>query len=58
MFRDESIYDYYQTNFLLINKHEGFTLDMLERMMPFEREIYIALLMADLEKQKRENAYG
>ncbi len=43
--------DYYKTNFLLQKKH-NFSLSEIENMVPFEREIYIMLLLELLEKEK------
>lgn len=34
----------------------GFSLDDIEYMIPFEREVYVALIRADLEKKKQDAA--
>jgi hypothetical protein len=41
-------------NFELFNTDQGFTLNTLENMMPWEREVYIAMLLAKLQKKKEE----
>lgn len=33
----------------------GFSLEQLDSMIPFEREIYVALIKEDLEKKKNQN---
>ena len=51
--------NYYKTNFALIQHHK-YSLTELENMMPWEREIYLGLLIQHIkeenEKQERENA--
>lgn len=48
------------TNYQLMQKHK-YTLTDLEMMLPWEREIYIALLIEDLkdqeEQRKRQQAH-
>ena len=39
----ESLINYYKTNFTLMQHHK-YTLEDLENMIPFEREIYIMLI--------------
>jgi len=43
--------NYYKTNFALIHYHK-YSLSELEMMLPWERQIYISLLMIDIQKQK------
>lgn len=43
--------NYYHTNFILMQDHQ-YSLDELEHMMPWERDVYIGLLMRYLEKKK------
>jgi len=52
----ESLQNYYKTNFALM-QHHNYSLADIENMMPFEREIYVAMLIQFLEeeKQKRES---
>ena len=40
----------YQTNFALIQHHK-YSLEELENMVPFERDIYIALLVDFIKKE-------
>lgn len=49
--------DYYKTNFnLLSSKFIDISLTELNSMLPFEREIYIQLYMAELDKiEKAQN---
>ncbi len=46
--------DYLQTNFLLMNEHH-FNLSEIENMIPYERQIYIMLLLAHLDKKNKNN---
>ena len=46
---------YYRTNFRLMIDY-NISLDILEAMIPFEREVYIALLKEDQEKKKQHGA--
>lgn len=48
----ESLVDYFQLNFLLMQEH-GYRLEELESMLPWERDIYVGLLVEHL-KQKRQ----
>jgi|TARA_Y100000592_G_scaffold33358_1_gene52937 hypothetical protein len=50
---------YYQTNFALMQHHK-YSLSELEDMMPWEREVYVSLLLAYLEEEelKRKQANG
>lgn len=54
-----SLSDYYNTMFSLqSNKHNKFTHTELENMIPFERDLYITMLIQhikDLEEVKRRN---
>jgi|TARA_R110000782_G_scaffold43192_3_gene97610 hypothetical protein len=47
--------NYYKTNFAMIQYH-NWSLTELENMMPWEREVYIGLLIEHLEEQKKEQA--
>jgi len=44
---------YYKTNFALMQHHK-YSLSELENMMPFERQVYVSLLMQHLEQVKNE----
>lgn len=49
-----TIANYYNINFLLMYYHK-YSLNDIESMMPFERDIYIGLLETELQKQKEAN---
>ena len=44
---------YYNTLFSLIQHHK-YSLEDLENMMPFEREVYVTLLIQHLEEEKQK----
>ena len=46
----ETLMNLYQTNFALIQHHK-YSLEELENMVPFERDIYIALLVDFIKKE-------
>ena len=46
-----SLESYYETNFALVH-HPKYSLTELENMLPWEREVYIALLQNYLEEQR------
>lgn len=48
----DNLMNYYQTNYQLIEHHK-YSLFELESMMPWEREVYVAMLIEDL-KQREE----
>ena len=48
----DSLYNYYKMNFALLQFHK-YTLDDIESMIPFEREIYVAMLIKFLEEEKQ-----
>lgn len=43
--------NYYRTNFILMQEHK-YTLDDLDYMMPWERDVYIGLLVKHLDRKK------
>ena len=47
----ESVQNYYSTNFQLVQHHK-YSLTELESMMPWEREVYIKLLVNYLEEER------
>ena len=55
--RQDSISNYYQTNFNLIQHHK-YSLAEVENLIPWEKEIYLMLLIKYVEeenkRQKRE----
>jgi len=46
---------YYKTNFALIQHHK-YSLNELENMIPWEREIYIGLLHQYIEEENLKNS--
>tara|TARA_B000000437_G_scaffold3397_1_gene2907 strand:+ start:16093 stop:16275 length:183 start_codon:yes stop_codon:yes gene_type:complete len=46
-----SLENYFRTNFALMQHHK-YSLSELENMIPWEREVYLALLLAHLEEEK------
>jgi hypothetical protein len=46
--------NYYQTNFALM-QHHNYSLSELENMMPWEREIYVALLTNLIKEEESKN---
>jgi hypothetical protein len=49
--------DLMKSNFLLMNEHH-FSLSEIEDMVPYEREIYIMLLLDHLERKKKNLQQG
>lgn len=50
----ESLESYYKTNFSLVQHHK-YSLTEIENMIPWEREIYIALLKQYIEEENLKN---
>lgn len=48
----ESLHNYYKMNFALMQYHQ-YSLEDLEHMIPFERDIYVAMLIKYLEEEKQ-----
>ena len=48
----DDLYNYYKMNFALMQYHK-YTLADIENMIPFEREIYVAMLIKFLEEEKQ-----
>jgi hypothetical protein len=48
----ETLSNYYKMNFALMQYHK-YTLSDLEEMIPFEREVYVHMLIQYLEEEKR-----
>lgn len=48
----ENLNNYYKLNFALMQYHK-YSLEDIENMLPFEREIYVALLINYLEEEKQ-----
>ena len=49
----DNVYSIYETNFVLMNDFQ-YSLHEIENMIPFEREIYIALLQKSQQKKARQ----
>jgi hypothetical protein len=45
--------NYYKTNFAMM-QHHNYSLTELEDMMPWEREVYIGLLMQFLKEEREK----
>ena len=48
----DTLANYYRTNFGMM-QHHNYSLTELENMIPWEREIYIGLLIKYLEEEKK-----
>lgn len=48
----ETAFNHYKTNFALMQYHK-YSLEELEDMMPFEREIYVSMLVQHLEEERQ-----
>lgn len=48
----ESLVNYYQTNYQLMENHQ-YSLNELETMIPWEREIYVAMLIEDMKQREQ-----
>lgn len=48
----ENLYNFYKMNFALMQYHK-YSLGDLEQMIPFEREVYVAMLVQYLEEEKK-----
>jgi hypothetical protein len=47
----DSLMNYYKLNFAMM-QHHNYSLEELEGMLPFEREIYTSMLVDHLEKER------
>lgn len=50
MFRHDSLTNHYQTNFALMQHHK-YSLSELDNMMPWEKQVYIDLLLKFLDEE-------
>ena len=48
----DNLINYYKTNFALMQHHK-YSLSDLENMVPFERQIYVAMLIEYLEQERQ-----
>ena len=53
MLSHDSLENYYKTNFAMMQHHK-YSLEEIENMLPWEREIYIGLLTKFLEEEKEK----
>ncbi len=53
MLSHDSLYNYYETNFSLMQHHK-YSLTELDNMIPFEREIYVSLLMQYIKEENEK----
>jgi hypothetical protein len=53
MLSHESLVNHYKTNFALMQYHK-YSLTELENQIPFEREIYVEMLIKHLEEEKQK----
>ena len=53
LFSHDTLENYYRTNFSLMQHHK-YSLSDIESMVPYEREVYIAMLVRFLEEQKQK----
>ena len=53
MFGYENLGNYYQTNFALMQHHK-YSLTELENMLPWERDIYVNMLIQYLEEENEK----
>lgn len=51
----ESLMNYYQTNYQLMQNHQ-YSLDNIENMIPWEREIYLEMLLQQLKDEREQHA--
>ena len=49
----DSLSNYYQTNFAMMQHHK-YSLTELENMLPWEREIYLTMLIKYLEEENEK----
>jgi len=47
----ENLINYYKTNFGLMQHHK-YSLEDIEFMVPYEKEVYVSLLLSYLEEEK------
>lgn len=47
----ENLHNFYKMNFALMQYHK-YSLTELEEMIPFEREVYVSMLIQYLEEEK------
>jgi len=53
MFRHDNLKNYYKTNFSLMHHHK-YSLTELENMIPWERDIYVTMLIQYIEDENEK----
>jgi len=53
VFRHDNLVNHYKTNFSLMQHHK-YSLNELESMLPWEREIYVNLLIQYIEQENQK----
>jgi hypothetical protein len=53
MFGYENLGNYYQTNFAMMQHHK-YSLSELENMLPWERDVYVDMLLKHLEAENEK----
>jgi hypothetical protein len=49
----DTLYNFYKMNFALMQYHK-YSLQDIENMIPFEREVYVSMLRQYLEEEKQK----
>lgn len=52
----DTLQNYFKTNFILLQEHK-YSLSEIENMMPWERSVYVSMLVAHLKKKTEKNNY-
>jgi hypothetical protein len=52
-FRHENLGNYYKTNFALMQHHK-YSLTELDNMLPWERDVYVNMLLQHLEEENEK----
>jgi len=55
MLRHDTLENYYKTNFSMMQHHK-YSLTELENMIPWERDIYVSMLIAYIEAENQKIA--
>ena len=50
----DNLVNHYKTNFAMMQNH-GYSLTELDNMLPWEREIYVALLIEHIKEENERN---
>tara|TARA_R100001510_G_C7650978_1_gene208550 strand:- start:1020 stop:1199 length:180 start_codon:yes stop_codon:yes gene_type:complete len=53
MLTNDSLVNYYQTNFAMM-QHYQYSLTELEGMIPWEREVYVNMLLNHIEEEQEK----